>query len=38
MPTCVAITSLIVNKAPGTVYDIYIVMAECSDESFAKIQ
>lgn len=38
MPTCVAITSLIVNKAPETVYDIYIIMAECSEESYAKIQ
>lgn len=38
MPTCVAITSLIVNKAPETEYDIYIIMAECSDESYAKIQ
>lgn len=38
MPTCVAITSLIVNKAPETEYEIYIIMAECSDESYAKIQ
>ncbi|WP_026662085.1 glycosyltransferase family 8 protein [Butyrivibrio proteoclasticus] len=38
MPTCVAITSLIVNKAPDTEYDIYIIMAECSDESYAKIK
>lgn len=38
MPTCVAITSLIVNKKPSTEYDIYIIMAECSDESFSKIQ
>ena len=38
MPTCVAITSLIVNKKPETEYDIYIIMAECSDESYAKIK
>ena len=38
MPTCVAITSLIVNKLPETEYEIYIIMAECSDESFRKIQ
>ncbi len=38
MPTCVAITSLIVNKAPETEYEIYIIMAECSDESYSKIK
>ena len=37
MPTCVAITSLIVNKAPETEYDVYIIMAECNDSSYAKI-
>ena len=37
MPTCVAITSLIVNKAKDTEYDVYIIMAECSDSSYAKI-
>ena len=26
MPTCVAITSLIMNKKPDTVYDIIIIM------------
>lgn len=38
MPTCVAITSLLVNKAPDTNYDIYIIMAECSAGSFEKIE
>ena len=37
MPTCVAITSLIVNKAPETEYDVYIIMAECSEASYQKI-
>ncbi len=33
MQTCVAITSLYINKNPDTVYNIFIVMAECSEES-----
>ncbi len=37
MPTCVAITSLLVNKAPETEYDVYIIMAECSESSYEKI-
>lgn len=37
MPTCVAITSLLVNRAPDTKYDVYIIMAECSESSYEKI-
>ena len=37
MPTCVAITSLLANKGPDTEYDVYIIMAECSDSSYQKI-
>jgi lipopolysaccharide biosynthesis glycosyltransferase len=37
MPTCVAITSLLVNKAKDTEYDVYIIMAECSESSYEKI-
>lgn len=37
MPTCVAITSLLVNKTIDTQYDVYIIMAECSDASYEKI-
>lgn len=37
MPTCVAITSLIQNKAEGTVYDIFILMAECQEASEKRI-
>lgn len=37
MPTCVAITSLIKNKAPDTFYDIFILMAECQEESEKRI-
>lgn len=37
MPTCVAITSLIMNKKPDTVYDIIIIMAECAEESEKRI-
>jgi len=33
MQTCVAITSLYLNKAADTVYEVNIVMAECSEES-----
>lgn len=33
MQTCVAITSLYMNKNKETVYDIFIVMAECSEIS-----
>jgi lipopolysaccharide biosynthesis glycosyltransferase len=33
MPTSVAVTSLIANKADDTRYDVYVVMAECSEES-----
>lgn len=38
MPTCVAITSLIRNKAPDTFYEIYIIMAECREESEKRIK
>ncbi|WP_026517883.1 glycosyltransferase family 8 protein [Butyrivibrio sp. MC2021] len=38
MPTCVAITSLLVNKAPDTEYDVYIVMAECNESSYERIE
>lgn len=38
MPTCVAITSLIKNKAPDTFYDIFIIMAECQEESEKRIR
>lgn len=37
LPTCVAITSLVMNKKPDTVYDIIIIMAECSEESEKRI-
>ena len=33
MQTCVAITSLYKNKNQGTVYEVFVVMAECSEES-----
>lgn len=33
MQTCVAITSLWLNKEPKTVYEVNVVMAECSAES-----
>ncbi|MBP3604427.1 MAG: hypothetical protein J6J79_09815 [Lachnospiraceae bacterium] len=33
MQTCVAITSLCKNKKSTTIYEVFIVMAECSDES-----
>lgn len=33
MPTCVAITSMLENKNEDTFYDIFIIMAECSEES-----
>ncbi|MBD5393045.1 MAG: glycosyltransferase family 8 protein [Lachnospiraceae bacterium] len=33
MQTCVAITSLYKNKKSDTVYEIFIVMAECSEQS-----
>ena len=33
MPTCVAVTSMIENKRPDTIYEIYVIMAECSSES-----
>lgn len=38
MQTGVAIYSLIKNKYPKTKYDVFIIMAECSDESKKKIQ
>ncbi len=37
MPTCVAVTSMICNKSPETSYIIYILMAECSEESKKKL-
>ena len=37
MPTCVAITSLIKNKAHDTFYDVFILMAECQEESEKRI-
>ena len=37
MPTSVAITSIILNKAEETHYEIYVLMAECSEESKRKI-
>lgn len=33
MPTCVAITSIIYNKKHTTQYEIYVIMAECSERS-----
>ena len=33
MQTCVAITSLCKNKKSATMYEVFIVMAECSEES-----
>lgn len=38
MQTCVAITSLYKNKKSSTVYEVFVVMAECSDESAAIFQ
>lgn len=37
MPTSVAITSIILNKAEETHYEIYVLMAECSEESKRRI-
>lgn len=37
MPTSVAITSIIFNKAEETHYVIYVLMAECSEESKRRI-
>lgn len=37
MPTCVAITSILLNKSTDTAYRFYIIMAECSDASKEKI-
>lgn len=37
MPTCVAVTSLIKNKSPETFYDIFILMAECQEESEKRV-
>ena len=37
MPTCVAVTSMICNKNPEISYIIYILMAECSEESKKKL-
>lgn len=38
MQTCVAITSLYHNKNRNTVYEIFVVMAECSEESAETFQ
>lgn len=37
MPTCVAITSMLLNKEISTKYKLHIIMAECSKESEQKI-
>lgn len=37
MPTSVAIVSMIKNKNIDTIYEIYVLMAECSEESKSKI-
>lgn len=38
MQTCVAITSLYKNKNAETVYEIFVVMAECTEESEQKFK
>lgn len=37
MPTCVAITSMILNKREETFYDFFILMADCSQSSEERI-
>lgn len=37
MPTCVAVTSLVLNKNPETFYDIFVLMAGCKEESEKRV-